>query len=55
MMIYYRGKYQAARDISGRYPVKHFWDAAEPRLLVCEARRMPDIPALKGSILQEVV
>lgn len=33
-----RGKSQAAKDIAGRYPVSHYWDAEEPKLLVCEAK-----------------
>ncbi|CAM1291051.1 IFT140 (predicted) [Pycnogonum litorale] len=28
---------QAAKDLNGRFPKSHFWDAKEPRLLVCEA------------------
>ena len=33
-----RGKNQAAKDIEGRYPISHFWDATEPKLCVCEAK-----------------
>lgn len=33
-----RGKRQTASEVAGRQPGKlHYWDWAEPRLLVCEA------------------
>jgi intraflagellar transport protein 140 len=38
VLIYFvRGKNQAAKDIAGRYPMSHYWDAEESKLLVCEA------------------
>ncbi|KAK7111421.1 intraflagellar transport protein 140 homolog [Littorina saxatilis] len=40
-----RGKNQAAKDIAGRYPVSHFWDLDEPKLLVCEAKALAKDPA----------
>ena len=40
-MFYYRGKNQAAKDIAGRYPISHFWDKTESKLLVCEAQIQP--------------
>jgi intraflagellar transport protein 140 len=36
-----KGKRQAARDVAGRRPISHCWDWEEPRLLVCEAERLP--------------
>ncbi|XP_077862626.1 intraflagellar transport protein 140 homolog [Saccoglossus kowalevskii] len=33
-----RGRSEAARDIAGRYPISHYWDPQEPKLLVCEAK-----------------
>ncbi|XP_064637216.1 intraflagellar transport protein 140 homolog [Lineus longissimus] len=33
-----RGKNQAAKDIAGRYPLSHYWDSHESKLLVCEAK-----------------
>ena len=36
--LHFRGKRQAARDIAGRCPVNHHWDAEEPKLLICEAQ-----------------
>jgi len=33
-----RGKNQAAKDIAGRFPISHFWDKTESKLLVCEAQ-----------------
>lgn len=40
---------QAALDIAGRYPVQHYWDAFEPKLLVCQAHLLPaaDTKAVK--------
>ncbi|XP_076446737.1 intraflagellar transport protein 140 homolog [Babylonia areolata] len=40
-----RGKNQAAKDIAGRYPVSHYWDMEEPKLLVCEARVLTKDPS----------
>lgn len=37
----FRGKDQAAKDIEGRYPITHHWDAHDPKLVVCEARILP--------------
>lgn len=44
-----RGMRQAAQDIAGRYPVQHYWDAFEPKLLVCQAHLLPaaDTKAVK--------
>ncbi|XP_060569057.1 intraflagellar transport protein 140 homolog [Ruditapes philippinarum] len=36
-----RGKDQAAKDIAGRFPITHHWDAHDPKLVVCEARILP--------------
>ncbi|XP_070580461.1 intraflagellar transport protein 140 homolog isoform X2 [Ptychodera flava] len=36
-----RGRSEAARDIAGRYPVSHYWDPQEPKLMVCEAKLLP--------------
>lgn len=33
-----RGREEAAQDVAGRYPTNIFWDAHEPKLLVCEAK-----------------
>ncbi|KAK2157995.1 hypothetical protein LSH36_179g04000 [Paralvinella palmiformis] len=33
-----KGKNQAAKDIAGRFPISHFWDKTESKLLVCEAQ-----------------
>ena len=33
-----RSKSQAAKNVSGRYPISHFWDPKEQRLLCCEAK-----------------
>ncbi|XP_072167641.1 intraflagellar transport protein 140 homolog [Diadema setosum] len=33
-----RGREEAAQDVAGRYPTSIFWDAQEPKLLVCEAK-----------------
>lgn len=54
MYVYCRGKYQAAKDISNRFPVSQYWDSSEPRLIVCEVKRIPGTVAIKGSMLQEV-
>ncbi|KAK3579473.1 hypothetical protein CHS0354_028282 [Potamilus streckersoni] len=40
-----KGKDQAAKDIAGRYPISFFWDANEPKLVVCEAKFKPKTPA----------
>ncbi|CAH1793664.1 unnamed protein product [Owenia fusiformis] len=37
-----RGKNQAARDIAGRFPISHFWDPLETKLLVCETKSLPN-------------
>lgn len=37
-----RSKSRTAKDVSGRYPVSHFWDPKEKRLLCCEARLIPN-------------
>ena len=29
-------------EVSGRFPLSHHWDEEEPRLLVCEAKLLPD-------------
>ncbi|ELT94193.1 hypothetical protein CAPTEDRAFT_114177 [Capitella teleta] len=31
----------ASKDTAGRYPLSHFWDHEEPKLLVCEAQVLP--------------
>ena len=36
-----RGKNQAAKDIAGRFPTSHHWDAEEVKLLVCETKLKP--------------
>ncbi|XP_050392806.2 intraflagellar transport protein 140 homolog [Patella vulgata] len=36
-----RGKNQASKDIAGRYPISHYWDMMEPKLVVCEAKYVP--------------
>lgn len=38
-----RGKTQAAKDIAGRSPMTHYWDAHDPKLIVCEAKILMDI------------
>lgn len=38
-----RGKDQAAKDIAGRFPMQHFWDAHDPKLIVCEAKVLPRV------------
>jgi intraflagellar transport protein 140 len=38
----FRGKTQAAKDIAGRSPMTHYWDAHDPKLIVCEAKIMID-------------
>lgn len=52
--IIFRGRYQAAKDISNRYPFSQFWDSSEPRLIVCEVKRLSGTEATKGSVMQEV-
>ncbi|XP_074648558.1 intraflagellar transport protein 140 homolog [Tubulanus polymorphus] len=44
-----RGKNQAAKDIAGRYPISHFWDLEEPKLLVCEAQLIAKPPSSEKS------
>ena len=39
----YRGKDQAAKDIAGRYPISHYWDSHDPKLVVCEAHILPKV------------
>jgi len=41
LFVYHRGKDQAAKDIAGRYPITHHWDAHDAKLVVCEARNIP--------------
>lgn len=53
-MSFFRGRFQAARDISQRYPISQFWDSSEPRLIVCEVKRIPGTQAIKGNVMQEV-
>lgn len=38
-----RGKDQAAKDIAGRYPISHYWDSHDPKLVVCEAHILPKV------------
>ena len=38
-----RGKDQAAKDIAGRYPISHYWDSHDPKLVVCEAHILPRV------------
>lgn len=38
----YRGKTQAAKDIAGRFPLTHYWDAQDSKLIVCEAKILID-------------
>ena len=40
-VFYSRGKDQAAKDIAGRYPISHYWDSHDPKLVVCEAHILP--------------
>ena len=40
-LFYLRGKNQAAKDIAGRFPTSHHWDAEEMKLLVCETKLKP--------------
>lgn len=40
-----RSKTEAAKDIAGRIPMRHFWDSMEPRLLVVEAELAADSAA----------
>lgn len=39
----FRGKDQAAKDIAGRYPISHYWDSHDPKLVVCEAHILPKV------------
>ena len=39
----YRGKDQAAKDIAGRYPISHYWDSHDPKLVVSEAQILPRV------------
>ena len=60
-----RGMRQAAIEIAGRYPTYHYWDALEPKLLVCQAHLLPsgdqkaskiaDTHVVKGSLLTKTV
>ncbi|CAG0897138.1 unnamed protein product [Darwinula stevensoni] len=36
-----RTKFESAKEVGGRFVLSHFWDPEEPRLLVCEAKRLP--------------
>ncbi|XP_052768007.1 intraflagellar transport protein 140 homolog [Mya arenaria] len=38
-----RGKDQAAKDIAGRFSTMHYWDAHDPKLVVCEAQILPRV------------
>ena len=42
-MLFSRGRAEAANDIAGRYPLNIFWDPAEPKLLICEAKSAHDV------------
>ena len=33
-----RAKRETAREVGGRFVMKHIWDSEDPRLLVCEAK-----------------
>ncbi|XP_067952050.1 intraflagellar transport protein 140 homolog [Watersipora subatra] len=48
-----RGRHQAAKDISSRYPISQFWDCSEPKLIVCEVKRISGTVATKGNTMQE--
>ena len=56
MLPVFRGKTQAAKDVSGRVPLEHYWDTDEPKLLVVQARYQADegykevAPPVYGSI-----
>ena len=49
----FRGKNQAAKDVSGRVPMDHYWDNDEPKLLVVQARYQPSEEQTKAEQLQQ--
>ena len=48
-----RTKLESSRGVCGRFVVNHFWEPSDARLLVCEAKLLPDTsqPPLSSSLL----
>ncbi|XP_076028823.1 intraflagellar transport protein rempA [Oratosquilla oratoria] len=47
-----RTKKETSKDVRGRFVMSHFWDMEDPRLLVCEAKSLPQPKSQRDKFLK---